>query len=294
MEDSVHDTPDLSAGAEGPKPGAVLRDAREHYAMSVADAARLLRLSPRQVEAIEADEYHRLPGGPFVRGFVRNYARLLQIDPEPLLEVLNGYAPVTERAQLAPESKEIPFPTAQKKSWSRVVALSVLLLLALGLLAYEGFLQYLPQQVKMLAPSPAPVPVPRPAPPPAAAPPSEPVLSVQPVPIPSPAPVMEVVPPPAASAPEAASPPPAPAGASQARGRIRLEFAGDAWVEVRDGAGKMIYSQLSQGGATKSVEGTPPLSLVVGNAPVVRVFYNGAPVALEPHSRAGVARVTLK
>lgn len=264
--------------------------------MSVADAARLLRLSPRQVEAIEADEYDRLPGGPFVRGFVRNYARLLQIDPEPLLETLNGYAPVAERSQLAPESKEIPFPTVQKKSWSRVAALSVLLLVALGLLAYEGYRQYLPQQMKLEGPSPAALPAPKPATVPEAAPAgaAEPVMAVRPVPIPAPSPVLEVVPPPAAAPPEETSPQPAPAAASPTRGRIRLEFQGDAWVEVRDGGGKMIFSQLNQGGSTKSLEGNPPLSLVVGNAPLVRVFYNGEPVALEPHSRAGVARVTLK
>ncbi len=291
MEEPGENTQDIAP--PGPRPGELLRGARERLAMSVADVARLLRLSPRQVEAIEADEYHRLPGGPFVRGFVRNYARLLQIEPEPLLETLNGYAPVHERSQLAPESKEIPFPTVQKRSWSRVAALGALLLLALGLLVFEGYQEYLPQGWEMVTTPPAVTPAPVPVPVPAPQPGPEPVIAVQPVPIPPPAPVMEVASPPSTTEPEAppaaAEPPPTPAS-----GKIRLEFEGDSWVEVRDRAGKTIYSQLNRGGSTRTVEGNPPLSLVVGNASLVRVFYNGEPVDLEPHSRVGVARVTLK
>ena len=67
-------------------PGASLSAARNEIGLSVADVARSLRLSVRQIEAIEADDFDKLPGKTFLRGFVRNYAKLLNIDPEPLLE----------------------------------------------------------------------------------------------------------------------------------------------------------------------------------------------------------------
>ncbi len=47
--------------------------------------ARQLKLSVRQVEALERDEYAAFPGPVFVRGFLRNYAKLLQLDPEALV-----------------------------------------------------------------------------------------------------------------------------------------------------------------------------------------------------------------
>ena len=65
--------------------GMQLAAARRSCNLSVADVAHQLKLSPAQVEAMEAGEYQRLPGAVFVRGFIRNYARLLKIDPEPLV-----------------------------------------------------------------------------------------------------------------------------------------------------------------------------------------------------------------
>jgi len=285
MQDSEENQRDAAPAPEGPRPGTVLKEAREHLAMSVSDVARMLRLSPRQVEAIEADEYHRLPGGPFVRGFVGNYARLLQLDPKPLLDSLEAYAPNPERFQLAPESKEIPFPTEQKRSWSRVMALGALLLLAAGLLVFEGYRTYLPQPMEAASPPPEPVaqPIPKPAP--------EPVITVQPVPLPTPAPVMEAVPPPSAAEPAV---PPAAETPPATSGKIRLEFQGESWAEIRDSDGKTIYSQINREGATRTVEGKPPLSLVIGNASLVKVYFNGEAVDLSPYSKAGVARITLK
>mgnify|MGYP000860876834 CR=1 FL=1 len=56
--------------------GLVLRQARESRQMSVADVAQLLKISYRQVDALESDNWDALPGQTFVLGFIRNYARL--------------------------------------------------------------------------------------------------------------------------------------------------------------------------------------------------------------------------
>ncbi len=63
-------------------PGAALAAAREALNLSVAEVARQLKLSVSQIEALEAGAYEKLPGPVFVRGFIRNYARLLRLDPE--------------------------------------------------------------------------------------------------------------------------------------------------------------------------------------------------------------------
>ena len=64
----------------GPPVGEQLRLAREARGLEVADIAQTLKLGPRQVEALEAGDWKGLPGNTFIRGFVRNYARLVQID----------------------------------------------------------------------------------------------------------------------------------------------------------------------------------------------------------------------
>ncbi|WP_287367560.1 helix-turn-helix transcriptional regulator, partial [Thauera sp.] len=58
-------------------PGAVLRAAREARGESVSEVAFALKLNPRQIAALEADNFSALPGMAFVRGFLRNYARYL-------------------------------------------------------------------------------------------------------------------------------------------------------------------------------------------------------------------------
>jgi cytoskeleton protein RodZ len=81
--------------------GASLRSAREARGESVLDAAHALKLAPRQIEAIELERFDQLPGPAFVRGFVRNYARYLGIDAEPLLAGLRRDAP-PQPVRLAP------------------------------------------------------------------------------------------------------------------------------------------------------------------------------------------------
>jgi len=65
--------------------GAALRAAREAAGLSADAVAQQLKLHPRQVRAIEEDDYGRLPGRTFVRGFVRNYARLVNLDADAIV-----------------------------------------------------------------------------------------------------------------------------------------------------------------------------------------------------------------
>ncbi|MBC7945497.1 MAG: helix-turn-helix domain-containing protein [Burkholderiales bacterium] len=71
-------------------PGQRLAAAREARGLSIEDVVRHTKLSRRQVMALESDAHDQLPGPVFVRGFMRNYARHLQLDPAPLLATLDA------------------------------------------------------------------------------------------------------------------------------------------------------------------------------------------------------------
>ena len=73
--------------------GIVLSNARVKRGLSLQDVADRLKLSRKQLEAIENDEYEKLPGTPFARGFVRNYAKLLDLDSAPLMAWLDTRLP---------------------------------------------------------------------------------------------------------------------------------------------------------------------------------------------------------
>jgi len=75
--------------------------------------------------------------------------------------------------------------------------------------------------------------------------------------------------------------------------RIRFAFDSDAWVEVRDATGKIIFSRLNPAGSEQEVQGTAPLQLVIGNAPQVRLTVDGKAMELASRTTTNVARVTL-
>lgn len=74
-------------------PGADLKEAREGMDVSTREVADALNLPVHVIEALEADDYERLPPTVFTRGYLRSYARLLELSPEGLLA---RYPEVTE------------------------------------------------------------------------------------------------------------------------------------------------------------------------------------------------------
>ena len=73
-----------------PSVGEQLRTAREARGMTVNEVAHTLMLAPRQIDALENNQWDKLPGDTFVRGFIRNYAKLLKIDAGALVAQLQG------------------------------------------------------------------------------------------------------------------------------------------------------------------------------------------------------------
>lgn len=264
--------------------GAKLARARQALDMSVADVAHALRLGIKQVEALEADDYEKLPGRTFVRGFLRNYARLVNMDPERLMVEYFPVPQETETQHIQAPSQQITFSEHHRKPWMKWLLGSIVAvaLISWGILVWLG-----PESAKPVVTSKAVKPAP--------------VLSAG-MPAIVPAKPVELVAPPekmaeSASAPEEKTAPiegPAPVADTGQRATLSLSFTGQAWVEVRDKSGKKIHSQNNQAGSQQTLQGEPPLSLVIGSAPNVKLTYKGQPVDLTAYTKADVARLTLE
>ncbi|HEX6004853.1 MAG TPA: RodZ domain-containing protein [Burkholderiales bacterium] len=281
------DNPEMRVRERGP--GAVLAAARTAQNLSIADVARQLKLSASQVAALEAGEYERLPGPVFVRGFVRNYARLLKVDPDRLLEMVSGI-PGADVANEMPTTRGTPFPTHKEHRWPRLLMLSALLaVVALG--AYEFYWYDRSSTDDAPVSAVPPIAIPEPAVPSAPAP-----VSSAPAAAPSAppgAPAEPAVAPVEVTTPSANEGTPTPAISGE--GALRFVFSRDSWVQVRDGTGKVIMTRLNAAGTEQTLSGKPPFSLVIGNARGVRLSYNGESVDLGPHTvRDDVARLRLE
>lgn len=112
--------------------GSTLRQAREHSGMSVSEVSSRIKFAPRQIEALEADDFAQLPEIAFVRGFVRSYARLLMLDEEVLLGALpqSITRPAPEDAAVL---AEVPFPNAYSVRKPNIMWLGAALAVALVL-----------------------------------------------------------------------------------------------------------------------------------------------------------------
>ena len=266
--------------ADKPSPGRALAAARTGLNLSVADVSQQIKYGVKQIAAIEADDYAKLPGTTFVRGMIRSYAKLVQLDPQPLLADLSRRdipAPVT--VDLRTGGQE-PFLEGGKKSNRVYVYLSLAALLAVAMVAYEWYASP-PSSVEVVTIKPKIAKNEAvQAPPSQASVPEHPAgTGTQPVDAPSQAT--------AAPAPEAGRK----FGGSQ---RIELEFGELSWVEIKQANGKILLSQLNSAGSRQSIEGMPPFDVVIGNAANVRLKYNDAPVDLRPYFKVDVARLTLE
>ena len=95
------------------------------------------------------------------------------------------------------------------------------------------------------------------------------------------------------TAPVAAATAPVSSGPKTGPNRLVVRTEGEAWIEIKDSADRMLVSSLNPAGSERVVRGRPPYTLVIGNASSVRVTYDDKPIDLAPHTRQDVARLTV-
>ena len=309
--------------------GAKLRAAREAAGLSIDAVAHQLKLAPRQVTALEEDDWQRLPGRTFVRGFARNYARFVQLDPDAVLALLpaSDAAPALSRPTLAASPRpigEIPAERIAKPSAARWVV-PLLLVAVVAVVAYyevarptlrlPPLLASLVGEHNAVAPTTttsAPPTGAASAPSPATAPKSADAMPASPAATGTPATSnsnaagsgVTVLPTPstdtaaANEAPAATTPsanvnaPTAAAPAGEAA--LVLTFKGTSWAEVKDAKGRVVLQMTGGAGMTQTVSAAAPLELALGNAPEVGVTFRGQALDLSAYTRGNVARVSLQ
>ena len=280
--------------------GLLLRKAREARGLTIVDVVAALKYSPRQIEALEADQLDLLPGSVFMRGMVRSYARFLKLDPVPLLALLEADAVVTADVR-PPEDMGVAMPRSEARQLSAVAAGGILIGVVVAAVGVWHLLAPGPEPVATPAEQTVAEPVvvqPPVAESPIAAPAVE-TLATPTVAGPAAAPgsVREAAPAVAAittvNAPEQSGENASPTLAANGK-QLLFDFHGASWVEVKDASQRVVFTGQYASGARQAASGRPPFQLVIGNAPNVELKYEGRSVDLKPYTRADVARLTLE
>jgi cytoskeleton protein RodZ len=290
----------LSADAAPSGFGAQLAAARERAGLGVGDVAARLRLHTNQVRAIESETLAKLPEAAYVRGFVRSYARMLGLDPAPLLDDLNRKlapddASVVDGMATAKEYSPVRAAANEQASRWLVLGMAVAALIALGLIGWYATRAAEPAAT-LVPPGRAPAPAPAAAAPTVVAVPVTTSAVTEASTNPS-APTTA----PAAEGPVAAAADPAggaaaapPSEATAAPPVLSLAFHGASWVEVTDSQGRVLVSQVANAGDVLQPAGAPPFAVVLGDAAQVTAMVRGAAFSLEPVTRSNVARFSVK
>lgn len=298
--------PTLSTLSESPGDmpvGAKLKSAREAAQLAVVDIAQHLKLGARQVEALEEGRWDQLPGQTFIRGFVRNYARQLNLDPQPLMAQLDAVLKLPAHELNVPHGlpDTVPYHGSNTGRGDRRVifmGLGAFILAALVYFLLPNDLQALREDAKSLldslarkeTPPAAPVAnTPEPVFPPGTTP--QQVMTPQTL-QPADAPASPAVVEEKAETPSVTTAEKAPESTSTVG--LRVDVQRESWIEVRDAERKVIFSQRLLAGSQKLIEAKGPLTLHVGYAPGVKLTWQGHAVDLQAHTRGDVARLTLE
>lgn len=276
--------------------GHQLRAARLAYDLSIDEVAHQLRLSVRQIEAMEKEDFEKLPSRTFLRGFIRNYANLVRLDAASLLELLPSTISLNANSDCSFQTKVLP--TTTKLIWQGTDFSfgdsNRLMLKIIGVISLLLLISYIVYRFDDLGPNSAPA--------------NEAETSVQlelgmvtepgqvglnlPLQLPQrlPATLGEAN---NLTASNQALPAPSPVDSKQAV--IHLAFARESWVEIKDGTNNIIFKQTNPSGTEQMIKGKRPLSFVIGEASHVNLNYNNRLIDLVPYTNnGGIARLTLE
>ena len=308
--------------------GKLLRDAREAKGIAIEDMAEKLHLLTDVVRGIEQCDFEEMPSRVFVRGYVRNYARLVGLNAQEMLDKFDQAHPEDLSHLKIDKTPHLPAdsPAASRfagvVTWVTVLAIVILFVVwwygyltreeAQGDSAEQGVVteEVIVQLPVELAPQAESV-----TPPALVAEPIEEVqdvelkqdviepmsaLPIETVPVESTIEAQPVVAEPMFIEPAQASvieekpivdveaQPQVPAVPD-----VRLKLNGDCWVIVKSDDDSFKLVGLYNSGYEKVFEGNAPYTIVLGNYESAELWVRGELYDLTPHARGNVARFTL-
>ena len=268
MTDDSNQSAATSTGDE-PTVGRQLRSAREAAHLELSKVAEDLKLTESVVRALEEDRFADVGASVFVKGHLRQYADLLNLDADTLLS--------SYQAGVDPDDERVVVNKPIKLQEDHQVAVGIG---AVGFLAAIGVAAYLWWGDEPGAPTLDTEPMM-----------SEELLSEPEFQVPEPS--GEVTPSSAQPEPDPPAEQPAPS-ASPGSIQLELRFDQDSWVEITDGSDRRVFYGLGQAGARSTVEAALPVQFLLGNADGVEVVINGTPFGIPAGSREGnLARFVL-
>lgn len=127
---AADETPKVPA-PDWPAPGKILQKRREELGLSPGRVADALHLTTHYVNALENDQYDKLPGKTFVKGYFRSYAKLLGVDVEEVMTCYEQYVAALEETSET-EASEIRAKKAYDHNVRWMICAAVIIVVVVG------------------------------------------------------------------------------------------------------------------------------------------------------------------
>ena len=253
--------------------GETLRRERLRRGLNLDQIAQATKIGTRLLEAMEANEFDKLPGGVFTRSFIRQYAHALGLDDDALGPELNSIEPA-EAANVVPRDStfqpdrgnifdRMGRPSSHPDHSGSLISALIWTVLAIGICSGAYYL---------LTRSPGPKPVEKTTSRAAAA---KATSAAIPTTTAAPTPVNA-----------------APAPRASGKVQITLTALEPAWVSVKSD-GKQTFTGTLQPNESKQIGAAAMIRLVAGNAGGLQISLNGRTVApLGPKGQVRVVELT--
>ena len=262
--------------------GHMLRNARMARNMSVEDISRQLRISAHQVEAIEKESFEVLPGRTFVRGFVRNYANLMQLDSAAIVKLLPGPTTTVTNVEHTPfKVQEMTSSSRDSKRLNSVLFVLVILIF----LALVGYFLYQKMPFSLQTEPSTDHAIQQ----------ENGRASVE-LQLPLPSLKLSDKSNETAQFNQNSLTSLGSVSAVNTFGTLTFNFSADAHVKVTDGKNDVIFEQNNIRNTQQRVSGKKPLSIVISDASAVEVTYNDRIIDIKPYTNTqnGSAQLMLE
>jgi len=262
-----------------PGSGSLLATARKSQNRTVEEIADELNLSVTQIKTIELDQSEGLPEPTYVRGYIRSYAKLLNLDPETVLEnYLNPNWQQTTNLEDMPRGISGNTITETSRFWTPAKVIGLLaVVLSAAFLWYSGMLNSLLNNTQDIEVSTS-----------------------------------------STSASTASQVVNTPANdtennvaieqvddfsgdsvnnnnefAEQVSNQLLLNFVQTSWVDIRDSEDNRLAYKSYAKGEQLNVSTVGSMSVFIGNADGVTAIYNGSEFDISPHREGVYAKFTV-
>ncbi|MDT8448991.1 MAG: DUF4115 domain-containing protein [Wenzhouxiangellaceae bacterium] len=281
--------------------GSALREARRRRQLELAEVAAQLKLPRTTIEHLENGRLERV-ASIYRRGYIANYARLVGLDPQPLLDALDADEPAPLREVMpAPRSGQGFDRFVRFASYLLATTVIVPPLVYFFVIGGARLFEAEPVAVGEAAPGAAETGEERPA---GYRERIADALALRPLDdgreqdshlsasaLPLGAMRAPVAVDPAAAEPVAANEPAPPEETVGPMARIGLELVEDSWVEIETADGERIEFDLLRAGTARSYSGMPPFRVLLGRANAVNMTLDGRPYDFDGHDQGGVVEI---